>query len=374
MRHDVHVDVARVRDDLLGGARHHQRPPPRPSGAADDDLGRVDPARDVEDGLRRVRPGHRVPRAAELVGQPPQRREAGQRWPTQPVGPGDVHGEQLATGAARGDPSPAPEQRLPLGAAGESHDHTLTGGPGRVDAVVGAVPSEPLVDPVGEPEQGQLAQRREVADPEVVRQGGVDLLGLVDVAVGHPPAQRLGGHVDELDLVGPPHHLVGHRLPLHHTGDRLDHVVQRLEVLDVDGRDDVDPGIQHLVDVLPALLVARPRHVGVRELVDQRDGRAPGQQRVEVHVLEGDAPVLEPRPGHDLEALDHLRRVLAPVGLDQPDDHVGATGEAPAPLVEHRDGLADPGGRPEVDAMPTACHGLILTDCRRRGRLPRGRR
>ena len=115
---------------------------------------------------------------------------------------------------------------------------------------------QPLVDPVGEPEQGELPQRREVADPEVVRQGGVDLLGLVDVAVGHPAAQRLRRHVDQLDLLGAAHHLVGHRLALHHPGDRLDDVVERLEVLDVDRRDDVDPGIQQLVDVLPALLVA----------------------------------------------------------------------------------------------------------------------
>ena len=160
----------------------------------------------------------------------------------------------------------------------------------RVDAVVGAVPAQPLVDPVGEPQQRQLAQGRQVADPEVVRQRGVDLLGLVDVAVGHPAAQRLRRHVDELDLVGPAHHLVGHRLPLHHTGDRLDDVVERLEVLDVDRRDHVDPGIQQLVDVLPALLVARPRHVGVRELVDQRHRSGAGQQPVEVHLLERRRP------------------------------------------------------------------------------------
>ena len=75
-----------------------------------------------------------------------------------------------------------------------------------------------------------------------------------------------------------------------------------------------------------------------------------------------DAAVLEPRSGNDLEPLDHLRGVLAPVGLDEADDDVGAAGEPAAALVEHRDGLAHPGGRPEVDAMPTACHGLILTD------------
>ena len=51
------------------------------------------------------------------------------------------------------------------------------------------------------------------------------------------------------------------------------------------------------------------------------------------------------------------RRVRAPVGLDEADDDVGAAGVPAAALVEHRDGLADPGGRPEVDPKPTACHG-----------------
>ena len=53
------------------------------------------------------------------------------------------------------------------------------------------------LDAVGEPQQGDLSQGREVADPEVVGQRGVDLVGTVDVAVRHAPPQRLGRHVDE---------------------------------------------------------------------------------------------------------------------------------------------------------------------------------
>ena len=66
-------------------------------------------------------------------------------------------------------------------------------------------------------------------------------------------------------------------------------------MLDVDRRDHVDPGIEQLVDVLPALLVARARHVGVGELVDQRDGGVAGQHAVEVHLLEARATVLDHR-------------------------------------------------------------------------------
>ena len=82
------------------------------------------------------------------------------------------------------------------------------------DAVALAVLLQGVVDPVGDPQQRQLAQRRQVAGAEVVGQGGIDLLGGVDVAVGHPAAQRLGRHVDQLDLIGGPDDLVGQGLAL----------------------------------------------------------------------------------------------------------------------------------------------------------------
>ena len=118
------------------------------------------------------------------------------------VAAGDVHGQQVGALAAGGDPGGAADQGVALGAAGQRDDDPFAGLPGGVDVVLGAVPVELLVDLVGQPEQGQLAQRGEVADPEVVAERGVDLLRPVDVAVRHPPAQRLGGHVDQLDLVG----------------------------------------------------------------------------------------------------------------------------------------------------------------------------
>ena len=111
----------------------------------------------------------------------------------------------------------------------------------------------------------------EIADPEVVAQRGIDLLGRVDVAVRHPSPECLGSHVDELDLLRGAHHRVGHRFALHDAGDPLDDVVERFEVLDVDRRDDVDAGREQLVDVLPALGVAGAGHVRVRQLVDERD-------------------------------------------------------------------------------------------------------
>ena len=98
------------------------------------------------------------------------------------------------------------------GRAGDRDDDPLAGLPRPVDAVGLAVLLERLVDPVGDPQQRELAQRAEVARPEVVGERGVDLLGRVDVAVRHAPAERLGRHVDQLDLVGGAHDRVGDRL------------------------------------------------------------------------------------------------------------------------------------------------------------------
>lgn len=118
-----------------------------------------------------------------------------------------------------------------------------------------AVVLQLFVDPVGHPQERELAQRREVADAKVVAECGVNPFGAVDVSVRHAPAQGLGRHVDELDLVRGSHDGVRDRLALLDAGDALDNVVQRFEVLDVDGTDDVDAGVEQFVDVLPSLLV-----------------------------------------------------------------------------------------------------------------------
>ena len=173
----------------------------------------------------------------------------------------------------------------------------------------------------------------------------------------HPAPQRLRRHVDELDLVGGPDDRVGDRLVLLDPGDRLDHVVHRLEVLHVDGADDLDAGFEQLLDVLPPLLVARARHVGVRELVDERDLGLAGEDRVDVHLLERHVAVGELPAGDDLEVVQLGRGVGATVRLDEADHDVGRAALVPAPaLVEHGERLAHPGSRPQVDPQPAPGH------------------
>ncbi len=304
VRDEVDVDVAGAVGDLGGDARAQDLLPPTAAAHPDDDLRRVDAAGVVEDRLGDVGARDVLELGAEVARQPAQARQGGRVGGGQTLGRLDVAGDEVATGRPRRDAGAAPEQRLAAGATRERDDDPFPSRPLVADALVGPVALERLVDAVGEPQERDLAQGREVADPEVVRQGGVDLVGSVDVAVRHPATQGLGRHVDDLHLVRPTHDLVGHRLLLPYAGDRLDDVVERLEVLDVDRRDDVDAGLEDLLDVLPALLVSPPDacpapppvagggagHVGVGELVDEHDVGTAGQDGVDVELGQGRLP------------------------------------------------------------------------------------
>ena len=95
-----------------------------------------------------------------------------------------------------------------------------------------------------------------------------------------------GREVDQLDVVGAVEDGVGHRLAHPDAGDLGHHVVQALDVLDVERRVDVDAGVEQLLDVLVALGVAAAGRVGVGELVDQHQLRPPREDGVEVHLVE----------------------------------------------------------------------------------------
>ncbi len=164
--------------------------------------------------------------AAQRLHQVPLRRKGARLGPGQPVRPGDVHGQQVTAVRAGRDPGGPADQRIAFRAAGERDHHPLPRLPGAGDVVGGPVPLQPLVDLVGQPEQGELAQRGQVAGPEVVVQRGVDLVSRVDVAVCHPAAQRLRRHVHDLDLVRGADHGIGHRLPLRYPGDLQHDVVE----------------------------------------------------------------------------------------------------------------------------------------------------
>jgi hypothetical protein len=157
---------------------------------------------------------------------------------------------------------------------------------------------------------------------------------------------------------------------LRHAGDLLDDIVEAGQVLHVDRRDHVDPGVEDLVYVLPTLFVSAAGDVRVRELVDQHHGRLAFEDRVEVHLLERLAAVLHRVARNDREVTELGDRLRPPVGLDVADDHIGAALEAPPALVEHGERLPYAGRGAQVDTQLPSRHREPLFSfpaCRARG-------
>ena len=141
----------------------------------------------------------------------------------------------------------------------DAHEHALARVPRLLDAVRGLVAAHLRLDALGGAAQRELAQRDEVALAEEVLDGARRLLRDVDLALVQALEQLVDGQVDDAHLVRLVEDRVGHRLADDDAGDLRDHVVEALEVLHVERREDVDARVEQLLDVLPALEVARAR-------------------------------------------------------------------------------------------------------------------
>jgi hypothetical protein len=226
------------------------------------------------------------------------------------------------------------------------------------------------LDVLGHLAQRDLAQRGQVLDPEEVVERGLDALLRVDLAGLQSRDQRLARQVDEHDLVGRGDHGVGHGLAHARPGELRHLVVEALEVLDVDGGEDVDARRHDVGDVLVALGVLDPGRIGVRELVDQDQlGRA-REDRRQVHLLDRRAAVLDAAAGEHLEPRDQRRGLRPPVRLHEADDDVAAGFRLRLALLQHPVRLADARGHAEEDLVAAA----LRIGIRHRGDCgPRGR-
>ena len=196
-----------------------------------------------------------------------------------------------------------------------------------------------------------------------------DPLPRVDLAGAQPGDQRLGREVDEHDLVGLAEDAVGQRLP--HPGPRElgDLVVERLEVLDVDGREDVDAGAEHVLDVLEALRVLRARRVRMGELVDEAELGGAAQDRQAVHLVERDVAIASRGGGAPPPGRPPAPRSRAGVRLEVADHDVPAGLRLGLALLQHPVGLPDAGGHAQEDLVVTAVAAgrRAERDLRRRG-------
>ncbi len=302
---DVDVDAAGPADHAMRHRAPEQLRPVCAAGWRHDDVGEVVAPRVLDHRRGDIRAGHRRRLAAEPFGQPQRVRRAGLAGLVPPTATFHV---DRRPGAAKpvGDAAGLTHQRGASGSAIDVHQHAVAGAPRAADGVAAHVVDHLVVHALGRAPQRQLAQRRQVAGLEVVADRPLGLVRDVDLAVLQPLDQVLRGEVDDLDVVRPVDDRVRHRFAHADAGDACDHVVQALDVLDVERGVDVDPGRQHLLHVEEALGMPAVRSIGVGQLVDQHQPGAAGKHRIEVHLVHGPAPVVHlargqpppaPRPG-----------------------------------------------------------------------------
>ncbi len=281
--------------------------------------------REVEQGDRDVVTHDLVPGAAHRLGQaalPPDlgRVDAGQ--PVAPARRGRPAGPSRSSGRRSGRRGVAASR--PRGRR-ERDDDPLAGLPRLVDPVRGAVALQPLVHPFGHPQQRQLAQRGEVADPEVVGQGGVHALrrGRCCRGPSGAAAPRARCRRSRSGRPGGPPRRGSSRAAatplIRSTTSLSDSRCWMLTVVitSMPASRSSSTSCHRFSFRLPGMLLWASS--STRATAGRR-----ASTRVEVELLERRTAVLEPLARHDLEPLELLGGVRAAVRLDDADDDVGA--------------------------------------------------
>ena len=189
----------------------------------------------------------------------------------------------------------------------------------------------------------------------------------IHLARFQPLDQFVGRQVDDLDL-GIVEHGIGHGFAHPHPREACHDVVETFDVLDVERGQYVDAGVAQLLDILPALRVAAAGGIGVREFVDQRDGRLAHQHGVDVEFIEPVRAVDDGAAWQDFERSDQRFGFGATVRFDHADDDIGPALEQFGPFAQHLESLADPGRRAKKDFQPPARFLLRRLEQRLRGR------
>src|SRR5262249_6113932 len=148
------------------------------------------------------------------------------------------------------------------------------------------------------------------------------LLRYIDLAFVQTLDQILRREIDDLDIVGPVEHAVGHGLADADPRDLGNDVIQALDMLDVEGRKNVDAGCDDLLDVEVALGVPAAGRIGVRELVDEYELRAALKDPIEIHLGQQVSLVVDLLPRYLLETFEESLGLAPPVGFDDANDNI----------------------------------------------------
>ena len=179
-----------------------------------------------------------------------------------------------------------------------------------------------------------------------------DLVRTVNLSGPQSLAQGLGRRIDENHVVGDFENVVGDRLAHFLPRQPQNRVVEPFEVLDVQRRDDVDAGTQHLEHVVVPFRVRVARGVRVRELVDERDLRFALEKRVEIEFARRNPVAYGFTPRHHAQSHSFFFGVGTLVRFDKGADDVGTLVLHLMRAIEHRIRFAATGRRTDVDREP----------------------
>ena len=359
---DVDADVAGPPHQVVHDGPVQDLEPARPRGFADDDLRDVILVREADHvvGDAACAGGERDGLAAEALGQ------AHGLGNAVPLGFGELRASprlDAKCGPGRvqaiGKTLRIAHERRRARILADAHEQPLARGPRPGNGAGLHLLEQLLVHALRRAPQGELAQGREIGRREVVLERPLGLLGDVDLALLQALDQVVGRQVDELDGIGAVEDGVGHRLAHAHAGDLRHDIVQAFDVLDIDRGIDVDALLQQLLDIEVALGMPAAGGIGVRELVDQDQLRAPLERGIEIELAEDAIDVDHRLAREDLEALEQGLRLLAAVRLDHADDDVHALLPLGASRLQHLISLADAWGRTDKD-LETAGADLLL--------------
>lgn len=243
----------------------------------------------------------------------------------------------LAIGEALG----GADQCLAAGKFADRHEHAFARCPGALRGFGIEIVEHARVDRLRALPQRQFAQGRQIRAAEEMPERPARFLRDVDLPLFEPLDQLIGRDIDDLEL-GLLENAVGHSFADAYPGERRDRIVQALEMLDVDRRENVDPSRKQFFDILPAFGVPAAGDVGVREFVHQHESRFARQDRVEVHLMQGAAVIFDCARRHLLEVAEQRHGLLAAVGFDHAYHDITAAALQRTGLRKHLVGFAHP--------------------------------
>ncbi len=136
--------------------------------------------------------------------------------------------------------------------------------------------------------------------------------------------------------------------------DARDDIVETVDMLDINGGINIDPGGQQFLDIEVAFRVTAFGRVRMSEFVDQNELGMARQNSVDIHLRQDSALIDHVAAGNDFEAGDECFCFGAAVGFDDAHDHIDTLAPLGLGHQQHFISFADSRGRTKKNLEPSA--------------------